>query len=517
MKRIFLVFLTFMANTAFAAAMEPQERCDAGDSIVGAGVWHEQGRRHEMEDADVFNKWAGLYGIFDGHGGEEFVEYVRDNFSSTFHEKKGDLTETFGALEAQGKKRSLKGGTTAVVAHVLPQNHQLIVANTGDSRAILVRNGEPIESTVDHDILRPDEKKRIEAAGVVIERQVYEGEGRNRRRKWVPYHDPQYAHGESDPHVRIAGFPMSRALGDFALKAKLEKMQPNSWSKYNPFKSKPQPAVIWNPELYRWSYRDGDTLVMACDGVWDVMTNQAVAEFIARNRENFSAQKLALKLVYKTLVPLNSSDNVSAVIVKFGDREAAQKECALGEKEKNERKQRFSNLMTGLEERFSSDKLTARKFFWIFAQGFTKDTLGKEDALVKLVEAAHRADWKEAQDIVTAVDDSLLRSADLLTEFRVRYRHDLSIVSSSFTANKNLIVSSFLNLTPIEARGMHSVQQNLLQKAADALKIKSLRRGTTPAGTSSLMLRDRIENIELVERTKWQREQSSAESAAAVK
>ncbi|KAK4791755.1 hypothetical protein SAY86_032168 [Trapa natans] len=54
-------------------------------------------------------------------------------------------------------------GSTAVVAIVTPD--KIIVANCGDSRAVLCRKGKAIPLSVDHKPDRPDELERIHAAG----------------------------------------------------------------------------------------------------------------------------------------------------------------------------------------------------------------------------------------------------------------------------------------------------------------------------------------------------------------
>ncbi|XP_059449788.1 probable protein phosphatase 2C 75 [Corylus avellana] len=55
------------------------------------------------------------------------------------------------------------GGSTAVVAVLTPE--YIVVANCGDSRAVLCRAGTPIPLSQDHKPDRPDELARIEAAG----------------------------------------------------------------------------------------------------------------------------------------------------------------------------------------------------------------------------------------------------------------------------------------------------------------------------------------------------------------
>lgn len=54
------------------------------------------------------------------------------------------------------------GGSTAVTA-ILIDGEKLVVGNVGDSRAILCRNGEAKQVSVDHDPLK--EKKMVENKG----------------------------------------------------------------------------------------------------------------------------------------------------------------------------------------------------------------------------------------------------------------------------------------------------------------------------------------------------------------
>ncbi|VDP90065.1 unnamed protein product [Echinostoma caproni] len=63
-----------------------------------------------------------------------------------------------------------KSGSTAVCVLITP-NH-IFFANCGDSRAVLIRQGEVAFATVDHKPINPSEKERIQNAGgsVIVER-----------------------------------------------------------------------------------------------------------------------------------------------------------------------------------------------------------------------------------------------------------------------------------------------------------------------------------------------------------
>lgn len=60
---------------------------------------------------------------------------------------------------------TMKGGSTAVTAMVCGNGSRLIVANLGDSRAVLCKDGKAVQLSVDHDPGRPSERASVEARG----------------------------------------------------------------------------------------------------------------------------------------------------------------------------------------------------------------------------------------------------------------------------------------------------------------------------------------------------------------
>ncbi|XP_075509668.1 protein phosphatase 2C 7-like isoform X2 [Primulina tabacum] len=125
-------------------------------------------------------------------------------------------------------------GYTAVVA-VVCWTH-VIVANCGDSRAVLCRGKASMPLSIDHKPNREDECARIEAAG-------------GRVINWEGY--------------RVSGvLTMSRSIGDRYLR----------------------PFVIADPELmFIPRAKEDECLILASDGLWDVMTNQEACD-LARRR-----------------------------------------------------------------------------------------------------------------------------------------------------------------------------------------------------------------------------------------
>ncbi|GLT72772.1 hypothetical protein SLA2020_446760 [Shorea laevis] len=203
-----------------------------------------------------------FFGVYDGHGGSQVANYCRERVHMALAEEiefvKGGLSDGSikGSCEEQwkkaltdcflkvddevGGKTSLEPvapetvGSTAVVA-IICSSH-IIVANCGDSRAVLCRGKEPMALSVDHKPNREDEYARIEeAGGKVIQ--------------W-------------NGHRVFGVLAMSRSIGDRYLKPWII----------------PEPEVRFVPRA-----KDDECLILASDGLWDVMTNEEVCD-LARKR-----------------------------------------------------------------------------------------------------------------------------------------------------------------------------------------------------------------------------------------
>eukprot|EP00887_Chlorella_sp_A99_P007208 scaffold2.g7208.t1 len=186
-------------------------------------------------------------------------------------------------------------GTTAVVA--LLGTRMIYVANCGDSRAVLSRNGAAVPLTDDHKAAREDETARVEAAGGQI----------------------LFWNG-----VRVMGLlAVSRAIGDHSLR----------------------PYVIAEPEVTVISRHTGDELlVMASDGLWDVMTNQEACTLAkkclqrARQRGSSrqSAARVAATVLTRAAVDRGSRDNVTVVIVDLSPATEAELAAEAAERRRSE-------------------------------------------------------------------------------------------------------------------------------------------------------------------------------------
>ena len=173
-------------------------------------------------------------------------------------------------------------GTTAVAVFITPTH--LICANAGDSRSVYCK-GEVVALSEDHKPDNPDERARIERAGGHVAQGMM-GMG------------PMRVDGD---------LAVSRCLGDFEYKQ--NKQLPPVEQKVSPL-----------PEC-RICQRDpskDELLILACDGIWDVMTNEECCDAL---RELLMEGERDMGLVAEECLMMcldkESKDNMSAVVVAF--------------------------------------------------------------------------------------------------------------------------------------------------------------------------------------------------------
>lgn len=178
-----------------------------------------------------------------------------------------------------------QAGCTAVVA-VLHGN-DLYVANAGDSRAVLSRGGQAYALSEDHKPGQEGERSRIMAAGGFL--------------------------SNIGGVTRVNGnLNLSRAIGDLKYKT-------NSGLPAN------EQIISAEPDVKHVELTPKDSFfVLACDGVWDVMTNQQACDFVSeRLVQNKDLKAVAGELLDACLASSPSEtqgigcDNMTAIIVKL--------------------------------------------------------------------------------------------------------------------------------------------------------------------------------------------------------
>ncbi|GMI95490.1 hypothetical protein like AT5G53140 [Hibiscus trionum] len=251
------------------------------DGKLSYGYSSFRGKRATMEDfydiktSKINGQTICMFGIFDGHGGSHAAEYLKQHLFENLMKHpqfmsntKLAISETYPQTDVDfldSERNTFRDdGSTASTA-VLVGNH-LYVANVGDSRTIISKSGEAIPLSEDHKPNRSDERKRIENAGGVV---MWAG-------TW-----------------RVGGvLAMSRAFGDRMLKQ----------------------FVVAEPEIQDKEIdEDFELLVLASDGLWDVVPNEDAVSLAGAEEE---PEKAARKLT-ETAFTRGSADNITCIVVRF--------------------------------------------------------------------------------------------------------------------------------------------------------------------------------------------------------
>ncbi|CAG9460928.1 unnamed protein product [Pedinophyceae sp. YPF-701] len=278
-------------------------------------------------------------GVYDGHAGAEAADYLKDHMFKCFQrileeddrcvslnepeqcstdqripgtndcpsEFTAKLDAAFAELDAAlcehlrenyDETVAREAGSTATVVLVRPGN-MVVCANVGDSRAVLGRKGQAIALSNEH---------RVYGRGGAV---VAEIERVQKSGAWI---DDGRVFG-------VVG--VSRAFGDWewkidglerTLKEGVESgMYLADFIESVEIKESP---IITRPDVAKLDLdEDDEVLVVATDGLWDVMTS---AQVVSMARLEFSrgrtAQEVADMLVQKA-IERKSQDNVGAVVV----------------------------------------------------------------------------------------------------------------------------------------------------------------------------------------------------------
>lgn len=234
--------------------------------------------RKTSEDRYSVSPDGTFMGVYDGHGGAEVSEYVSKHMPGRFkvcHEVEHFPVEeafvrAFEKVDADMKETDAvmhrMAGTTVTCAHV--RDEMLYVANVGDSRAILVKSDGTVQVLTVEDNCRTnvEEVNRIRlAGGKVVEDRV----------------------------DRILA--VTRAIGD------------------GDFRSS---GVITVPHVSGpTKLSPGDVVILATDGLWDVLSNDQVSQIVRRHSTE-TAQCLSQVLVSAATLKRTPDDITVIVLVK---------------------------------------------------------------------------------------------------------------------------------------------------------------------------------------------------------
>jgi len=284
------------------------------------GLGSMQGWRVDMEDAHAtilklddqrWSHWS-YFGIFDGHAGHRTAVRAADKLHlrlvTCLNQYLSDLlpTKSTGPVsssqldfhmfemaikdayfkfdnECRDENRSQhpddRSGSTAISCLIDPE--RVYFLNVGDSRGILVSTaGRVLLATKDHKPNDQNERQRIQEAGGTVLIQRVNG-----------------------------SLAVSRALGDFEYKN-------NSNRRPDQQLVSPEPEItshirqLTNDEHVAF-------IVLACDGVWDVITNEELAAYILARMNVTDDLSEICNTVLDMCLYKGSKDNMSLIIVAF--------------------------------------------------------------------------------------------------------------------------------------------------------------------------------------------------------
>mmetsp|Transcript_51146 Transcript_51146/g.95834 ORF Transcript_51146/g.95834 Transcript_51146/m.95834 type:complete len:446 (+) Transcript_51146:41-1378(+) len=259
--------------------------------------------------------------VLDGHSGSRCVDHLADRLPGllqTALAKKPNLTDENlrdAVLEAcafvdeeflvWARQQEAMDGSTLLLAliYALPGGqYRLLIANVGDSRAVLCRGAPPEKEAAplqafrlseDQKPNRPDEKQRIEAMGGVVD--LYG--------VWRVFCPSQVFFGGRN--IPRWGLAVSRAFGDLLLK------EPHKYGCSQVLGglviAEPEIRVVeLDPFLDRF-------LILACDGVWDVLQDGDAAAVCA----GAAGVELASHSLVRHAFAAGSGDNLTAVVMAW--------------------------------------------------------------------------------------------------------------------------------------------------------------------------------------------------------
>ncbi|XP_071696757.1 probable protein phosphatase 2C 49 [Rutidosis leptorrhynchoides] len=269
---------------------------------------------------------SSFYAVFDGHGGSEAASYLKEHAMKLFFldsdlPQTSDIDDIFlQELEDSRCKAFLLAdkalanecsisdycGSTALTALILGKH--LLIANAGDCRAVLCRNGIAVQMSQDHRPGYLEEKIRVESLGGFIE--------------------GDYLNGE---------LAVTRALGDWYMKS------PIGFESSSPLTARPDVSQTVLTE-------DDEFLIIGCDGIWDVMSNQEAVGVVRRELRRYDDPNWCARELVNQALLRESDDNLTAIVVCFsssGSEKTRQRPRFRCSSLTEEARDRLRNLLEG--------------------------------------------------------------------------------------------------------------------------------------------------------------------------
>ena len=226
------------------------------------------------------------FGVFDGHGGQKTARYLSESLieaivqQPTFTEGAlGEAVESgFATTDSTLVQKAARSGPDdgSCCCSVFLRGSSLMVANVGDSRAVLCSGGVAVALSNDHKPNRPDERRRVQSHGGFVQT------------LGVP---------------RVNGvLAVSRAFGDSSLK----------------------PYITAAPEIAEvelGAIGEDEFVVVGSDGLWDVIGNQECVDLAAQAYKKERDWELVAKALTDTAIRKGSADNITVIVLSLDFRQ----------------------------------------------------------------------------------------------------------------------------------------------------------------------------------------------------
>ena len=229
---------------------------------------------------EIENHHLSLFAVFDGHGGEYVSQYLKENFSEFL---KKAINSKYNSRFTQILKESIENidkyfdnseeakncGSTGTI--VVVNNRNIYCANVGDSKCYYINENEAIQITEDHNCNNKVEVDTLKNKGVAVFRgRVY------------------------------GSLNLTRSFGDTEFKK-------------DGITSTPYIKKIFSDK------NDVKYLIIASDGIWDVVDNKKLFQ-ISKELKEGSSEEFCNNLVNYALEN-NSNDNISCIVIRFGNKD----------------------------------------------------------------------------------------------------------------------------------------------------------------------------------------------------
>ena len=219
-----------------------------------------------------------LFALFDGHGGKNVAEYLKNNFCDVLTKKIKEnqnlhlteiLKDTIISIDKDIEKlKNVKEcGSTGTI--VIIDNDMIYSVNVGDSKSFYINDKEAIQMTEDHNCQNKIEVERVKKKNV----KVFNG--------------------------RVFGcLCLTRTFGDTDFK---------------------ECGIDCEPHIQEISINENkiNYIVIASDGIWDIVDDKQL--FKMKNElKNENSEEFCNNLVEYSLKG-GSKDNISCIVLKFGE------------------------------------------------------------------------------------------------------------------------------------------------------------------------------------------------------